>query len=150
MNIIFAVLAIALLFWLVRIFVVGARSRKRASSAHRRSAVTGTGGPAEDVSKRHDALPRGQYHAVSVYAAGGCAAARAVSGQRYLSSEAPQLPLPGCDAVRCKCRYLHHVDRRSGEDRRALSGIKNDLHPGATEHDKRQSRGRRSGDWAIA
>ena len=47
---------------------------------------------------------------------------------RYLSREAPILPLPTCNSKGCACRYLHHDDRRSGEDRRyaiAMSGPSN-------------------------
>ena len=54
------------------------------------------------------------WHAVSiVLQAGACAAARAIAGRRFLSSEhPPQLPLEGCTAATCTCRYAHHSDRR--------------------------------------
>lgn len=59
------------------------------------------------------------YHAVSVKAGLSCPeTAATVGGQRFLSREAPQLPLPTCDAQRCSCRYRHHDDRRTGVDRR--------------------------------
>lgn len=32
--------------------------------------------------------------------------------KRYLSGEAPLLPLPGCTATYCQCRYVHYEDRR--------------------------------------
>ncbi len=47
-----------------------------------------------------------------------CGAAEKLAGQRFLSVEAPELPLEGCDADRCECVYVHHDDRRSGHDRR--------------------------------
>ena len=28
------------------------------------------------------------------------------------------MPLADCDAPECKCRFIHHEDRRSGVDRR--------------------------------
>ena len=60
-----------------------------------------------------------KFHAVSIrYAAGACNAAIAMEGRRFLSSAAPKLPLPECDAAECKCRFRHHDDRRSGKDRR--------------------------------
>ena len=35
--------------------------------------------------------------------------------QRWLSREAPQLPLPGCTRPdTCRCTYQHHEDRRAG------------------------------------
>ncbi len=60
------------------------------------------------------------YHAVEVLAPGGCRAARAHRGVRYLSSEAPALPLPECSQDECRCRYRHHEDRRSGDRRTSL------------------------------
>ena len=59
------------------------------------------------------------YHAVSIMPGqGACKAARKEVESRFLSSEAPVLPLKACDAARCTCRYRHHPDRRSDEPRR--------------------------------
>lgn len=63
------------------------------------------------------------YHAVSIkHARDACVAAKALSGRRFLATAAPQLPLPDCDAKQCKCQFLHHQDRRSGNDRRSPFG----------------------------
>lgn len=63
------------------------------------------------------------YHAVSIkFGKNACAAAQSMSGQRFLAGEAPQIPLPGCDATVCECRFTHHGDRRSGKDRRSPFG----------------------------
>ena len=59
------------------------------------------------------------WHAVSI-AAGpqACGAATEFSGRRFLArgpdarDRPPPLPLPGCDARTCGCRYQHHADRR--------------------------------------
>ena len=60
-----------------------------------------------------------QFHAVSLkLARNACDAARAMEGRRFLSNAAPRIPLPDCDAAECNCRFVHHKDRRSGEDRR--------------------------------
>jgi hypothetical protein len=59
------------------------------------------------------------YHAVSIKAGPNCAKTALQYGQqRFLSREAPVLPLPTCNSTGCTCRYLHHDDRRSGDDRR--------------------------------
>ena len=59
------------------------------------------------------------YHAVSIKAGPSCAETGVrYGGRRYLSREAPRLPLPTCDARTCRFRYVHHDDRRSGFDRR--------------------------------
>lgn len=60
------------------------------------------------------------YHAVSLkYSSNACDAAKALTGRRFLSSAAPQLPLPDCNAEHCNCAFAHHKDRRSGSDRRS-------------------------------
>ena len=64
-----------------------------------------------------------------------CKLVRMHQGTRWLSAEAPRLPVPGCDSRHCDCRYRHYADRRTevqrkqdrdgwvrhfkGEDRRA-------------------------------
>lgn len=61
-----------------------------------------------------------KFHAVSIhYPSGACAAVKALAGERYLSTEAPPLPLPDCTHAKCECRFVHHPDRRSGKDRRS-------------------------------
>ena len=69
-----------------------------------------------------------------------CAAAQASSGKRLLTSEAPLLPVPGCDQPRCGCRYRKFTDRRS-ETRRA-SAV--DL-PATSDMYEHTGRGRREG-----
>lgn len=59
------------------------------------------------------------YHAVSIMPGQrACKAVQKSMESRFLSSEAPGLPLKGCDAARCTCRYQHHADRRNDEPRR--------------------------------
>lgn len=48
-----------------------------------------------------------------------CEAALRRRGHRYLSREAPFLPLPKCtDVEACDCIYLHYDDRRHQSERR--------------------------------
>lgn len=60
------------------------------------------------------------YHAVSIrpgrYA---CGAVLQLQGVRFLSADAPKLPLPGCNASTCNCRYQHHEDRREADRRQS-------------------------------
>ncbi|GFE78552.1 hypothetical protein GCM10011487_05520 [Steroidobacter agaridevorans] len=84
------------------------------------------------------------YHAVSVLpGADACAAAYRFSGQRFLSRQAPRLPLPSCDVATCGCRFKHHKDRRSGPRRNSDVGM---MMAGYSGNERRQSRGRRSTD----
>ena len=67
----------------------------------------------------------GKYHAVSVrQTAAACAAAKIIRERRFLSAEAPMLPLPDCNTPRsCRCRYQHFEDRREGPRRDADVGL---------------------------
>ncbi len=61
------------------------------------------------------------YHCVEIsmhYDA--CDAAMNLHGKRFLSSEAPDLPLPECDQT-CACKFKHHNDRRQDERRDVFS-----------------------------
>jgi hypothetical protein len=71
------------------------------------------------------ALPRtaklpASWHAVGISTkSGSCELACSRRGSRFLSAEAPQLPLVGCASPQsCPCTYRHFEDRR-GPSRRA-------------------------------
>ena len=57
-----------------------------------------------------------RWHAVSVKPGPStCNAAVSGKNRRWLSREAPLLPLPGCTRPdTCTCTYNHHDDRRAG------------------------------------
>lgn len=58
------------------------------------------------------------YHAVSITPClMACDEVRKYLGKRYLSREAPKVPVAGCTNRQCRCRYQHHDDRRSDERR---------------------------------
>lgn len=60
------------------------------------------------------------YHAVSIKpGAYACNEANEIAGQRFLATEAPEVPLPGCTSSNCECHFVHHNDRRTGKDRRS-------------------------------
>jgi len=101
--------------------------------------------PAEvDAPRRKDKKINRRWHAVGIVAtARSCDAARACKDRRYLSAEAPALPLEGCDAVRCECRYGHFDDRRRGPRR---SEEKGGVPPKAIKAERRERRGRRASD----
>ena len=60
------------------------------------------------------------YHAVSIkFDTHACDAAKEMDGRRFLSNAAPRLPLPDCNSLDCRCRFVHHKDRRAKKDRRS-------------------------------
>ncbi|MDZ7643904.1 MAG: hypothetical protein U5K76_06595 [Woeseiaceae bacterium] len=74
---------------------------------------------AETRHRQADLSASNRFHAVSIrFAAGACQASQDLHGRRFLSAAAPLLPLPDCDAAECRCRFVHHKDRRAGDDRR--------------------------------
>lgn len=86
------------------------------------------------------------YHAVSIDAGASCRqTAKLYGGRRYLSPEAPAIPLPTCDTSNCRCRYVHHEDRRESGDRR-LRDVWDPHSPKTKGADRRASHGRRVTD----
>jgi hypothetical protein len=75
-----------------------------------------------DKSKSGGSIPRPpkSWHAVSIVPKGAsCEAAHAMRSKRFLSAEAPRLPLTQCtNSKSCICAYKHHEDRR-GQPRRS-------------------------------
>ncbi len=83
------------------------------------------------------------YHAVTIKSsASSCVTARALKGIRFLSKEAPALPLEDCDVATCNCQYVHHTDRRSGPRRHEEMG--GSKVPSVSGEEKRKERDRRS------
>ena len=74
-----------------------------------------------------------------------CKAVKDLHGKRFLSSEAPTLPVEGCTQAHCECDYIHHEDRRV-EVRRTDMGIQHDMYGqnGETEHRNKSRHGRRA------
>jgi hypothetical protein len=86
---------------------------------------------------------RHRWHAVTIAGtADACAAAIACKDKRYLSAEAPRLPLPGCDAKVCDCRYAHYDDRRRAPRRAQERGAM----PKRVDVEQRVRKGRRATD----
>jgi hypothetical protein len=96
--------------------------------------------PPDEPAKRQ---PRNRWHAVTLVAPNGaCAAVAAYKGKRFLSADAPRLPLPQCDAARCNCKYRHYQDRRGGPRRADEKGAP----AGRSTQNRRAQRGRRASD----
>jgi hypothetical protein len=92
------------------------------------------------------AKPIMSYHAVTIaVGARCCAAAEGLQDKRFLSREAPKLPLANCDRLNCECRYAHHDDRRRGPRRAREMGVALDGYEG-DEKRNGPKRGRRKKD----
>ena len=85
---------------------------------------------------------QGEFRAVAMqYSENACDAAKAMTGRRFLATEAPELPLKECDFDDCRCTFDHFSDRRSKSDRRAPFA-----HPGQTERTGTFEREKRQAD----
>ena len=87
-----------------------------------------------------------RFHAVTIVPGRrACAEARALQGQRFLSREAPPLPLKNCGSPQCECRYEHYDDRRTQARRARDAGVAIDGYIGE-EQRAHGRRGRRQKD----
>jgi hypothetical protein len=103
-------------------------------------------GPAERPPLARPAVlgATGAFHAVSIkLGPNACEAAQSMAGKRFLSSAAPRLPLPNCKNLECKCRFVHHKDRREAEDRRSPFGQSMASTTGTHPKEQRQAKDRR-------
>jgi len=85
------------------------------------------------------------FHGVTITAPDGsaCSCAAALDGHRFLSDEAPLLPLPDCtNPAACRCVYRHLDDRRTELRRDADCG----LPPRPAAIERRASQARRITD----
>jgi hypothetical protein len=89
---------------------------------------------------------RKSFHAVEIVVGDDCCeVVRRYTGKRFLSGEAPVIPLQGCNAQECLCRYIHHADRRKRERRTSDVAITVDEYSGG-ERRREKRRGRRATD----
>lgn len=88
---------------------------------------------------------RKAWHAVTIVPKGAsCEAAHALRATRFLSAEAPRLPLPQCTSPKsCICAYKHYEDRR-GQSRRKDEAA--GLRRNKMTEERRAARGRRQTD----
>ncbi len=99
--------------------------------------------PVEEGVADHTPSP---YHCVAVLPGkNACRTAQTLKGMRFLSAEAPTLPLVSCDCTSCACTFAHFADRRHGDRRNAYSA---ESHSFTIQgHDeRRRRRGRRQSD----
>jgi len=89
---------------------------------------------------------RSPWHAVSIVSSTACcSAAMGLLGTRFLSKEAPGLPLKHCSmSGECRCQYQHHDDRRVLS--RRTPDPWNTGRFGYGGEERRRQRGRRSVD----
>ena len=99
-------------------------------------------------SSEHEATASKSFTAVTLaLGPGACEAVLSFGERRFLSGDAPILPLTDCGSTSCTCKYVHYEDRRDiSEDRRQPFSMRTDLHGSAGEEERRQRAGRRGPD----
>jgi hypothetical protein len=99
------------------------------------------------VKKTTTVLTVGRWHAVSVATNGECCeAASGMHKMRFLSADAPVIPLTGCSRRdSCRCFYKHHEDRRGQLRRREeITGLRSKVR---VDEERRQGHDRRQTDF---
>ena len=76
-----------------------------------------------------------------------CDAAMQLMGKRFLSAEAPFVPLSKCDQANCSCRFRHHKDRRHDDRRDPFSA--SGIHTTFSDKDNRRKRSERRKNFEI-
>jgi len=100
--------------------------------------------PDQSASQKNVRKGDSTYYAVSLkFSTTACQAAIDMNGRRFLSGAAPKIPLRGCDSIECKCRFVHHEDRRSEEDRRSVYGQEIGISKAAQLADEKRASGER-------
>jgi hypothetical protein len=96
--------------------------------------------PARDRASAAAKTPR-RFGAVEIRIRhGACEAARALEGQRFLSRDAPALPLPGCGAPQCSCTFAKLSDRRTEQRRLEHGGLTVSMFLTSSRRQKRDRR----------
>jgi hypothetical protein len=91
---------------------------------------------------------REPFHAVAIrHGLEACEPAVKMAGQRFLAGQAPPLPLPGCNAPKCHCRYVHHPDRRIPHNRRNSWSRHAGFDPRKGQTERRNRGDRRQRPW---
>ena len=89
--------------------------------------------------------PARPFQAISIFrGVRACEMARKFSEHRFLTRDAPSLPLSGCTLPEsCECRYIRHKDRRAEARRLVDFGTSARVYDG---RERRFTRGRRASD----
>ena len=92
---------------------------------------------------------RKSYHCVEVrQGTPACKASQQFGHVRFLSDEAPRLPLLGCTEEKCTCGFIHHDDRRE-DDRRHPYGRLASIPPTITGERRSRTERRQSRESAF-
>ncbi len=122
----------------------------RSSSPSRSAGRPGSSGKRAGPTPAASSAAQGsKYHAVSVKCgAGACEQALALENRRFLSGQMGQLPLEGCTAADCRCKFVHYPDRRDAEgDKRAPTALRSELYAASGKPERRTRAGRRKSDF---
>jgi len=125
-------------------------ARMRTNSGNPPKTRPAASGPAKAITKTGKTSPSTEQHPYQSTAIelgeGACEAARALAEKAFLDSDkaTPLLPLPGCTAAKCNCKYVRLRDRRGfGQDRRFGSSMMSTLYNGNEKENRRESKGDR-------
>jgi hypothetical protein len=114
---------------------------KRAGKAPRPSSGDGANTPAT----LQKLQANGMFWGVSI-SRPGCGESRRLMSRQFTFGDAPELPLPGCDAEKCTCQYSGLKHRRGGGSRRTSEDRRNEVRFDKERPERRSHKTRRRGE----
>ena len=123
----------------------------RLISANRSSTVSKNAKQTSARKQRTRPTKRSPYRATSIVCEGNtCSAVKGLLNVRFLNLDnvMPSIPVSGCNVGFCKCKYVHHADRRDNHgDRRVPHSLQTELYEQKGRENLRVAgRGRRRSD----
>lgn len=143
MKIVLLIVAVVFAVLLYRVLRSSSDAKDKTGNGTKRAGVARVSGGRKEA--------KADFRAVSINCgSNACHAAQALGEKRFLLGEIAQLPLNDCDVPECKCKFVHHEDRRDvlQGDKRAPSALRSQLYDTSGKVERRsRSRGRRKGDY---
>ena len=139
-------IVIVALIWLMRGQRTRVRSRKQLRSEHaaRKSQDKAAAAKPGGLDKLRES---GMFWGVEI-GQPGCEAAQALIGRQFTFTDAPELPLEGCNRAICTCQFKGLLERRK-EPRRTHEDRRTDIRFDEGKTDRRSPKNRRRSDsWS--
>jgi hypothetical protein len=110
-----------------------------------RTVQSSTGEGANTLATLQKLQGNGMFWGVSI-SRPGCVESRRMMNRQFTFADAPELPLPGCDAAKCTCHYSGLKHRRGGTTRRKNEDRRNEIRFDKERPERRSPKTRRRGD----
>jgi len=139
--------------WVIKIFMARSEATKANLKTRKKKSIKGSYGYVREdkqAANQHtkEAASKNLFASVSIaHDFDSCETVQGYSNIRFLTKDAPLVPLKNCAKKHiCNCKYIHHKDRRSASRRSSFNAGSSSILENSMTNDKRKSSGRRWGD----